>query len=132
MGLLNKVRGLVNSRESMAFLSTFNSRTGKQEICSMNSARMDRNGTISCAIVDAPKTFDNLKESKKGLMVVVGRSVGDGTLFGARLYLEMVADFSDGPEHIEMQKFVNKCFGVYTVSHRILFEVKKAEPSWEI
>jgi len=98
----------------------------------MNSARMDRSGTISCAIVDAPNTFDNLKESSKGLMVVVGRSSGDGTLFGARLYLEMVADFSDGPEHIEMQKFVNKCFGVYTVSHRILFEVKRAEPSWEI
>ncbi|MCX7022662.1 MAG: hypothetical protein NTW26_10405 [bacterium] len=132
MELLDKIRYLVNRDDATAFLATGDPQDARLEVCIMNSARMHADDTITCALVAAPHTYENLLKTKKGLLVVLGPAKDPRHIYGARVHLELLADFTEGEEYHEMQEFVNQYFGDYPVSHRLLFRAVSAEPSWEV
>jgi hypothetical protein len=92
--LIEKARSLVNANYISTTLSTV-SRNYDVNIAVITILEMVDDETIICARFGADRTYANLKETGKGVFLVL-LTPDDRTKDGVRIYVELQADLQEG------------------------------------
>lgn len=77
------------------------------------------------------KTYENLKETKKGIFMVIDPKPNPMETDGVRIEVELVKDETEGDEFDIMQDFVYKNFGHFEIKNLLTFRVTNIRPCWE-
>lgn len=125
--LLEKARELLNAN----YISTTLSTVDKQynvNIAVISIMEMIDDDTIICARFGADRTYANLKETGKGVFMVL-LTDNEQTKDGIRVYVELIADQVEG-EHYERikKRLENTRYGNFPLKNCLVFKIVNILP----
>ena len=121
MNLAQKVKEYINDR-----LTTILSmdKEGNNNIAIVNTAIMTDPTTIKIARIGTDKSYDNLKATKKAMLVVI---VPDTK--GICIAVELIKDETQGEDFETMQAFVNEEYGGFRIKNLLTFNITEIKPA---
>jgi hypothetical protein len=128
--LIKKARIIMNKHLVTTTLSTTD-KEGNVDVAIVNTAVMADPETIKCARISTKKTYENLKETGKGMFMVIAPKPNPMETDGIRIEVELIKDETEGDEFDIMQDFVHRNFGPFEIKNLLTFKITKIRPCWE-
>ncbi|ABI67535.1 hypothetical protein [Syntrophomonas wolfei] len=125
--LLEKARSLINANYISTTLSTVD-RNYEVNIAVISVLEMIGDDTIICARFGADKTYANLKETGKGVFMVL-LTDNDKSKDGIRVYVELSADLQEGEYFDRIKKRLdNTTYKNFPLKNCLVFKIVKILP----
>jgi hypothetical protein len=127
-----KARDLINRHLVTTLLSTADER-GNADAALFNSASMPDPNTVVGAQIGLKRSYENLKKTRRGVIsVIVPHPEDPLKTDGVRVYVELVADETEGEGFDELQRSLDRSLGVgFRLKSRLVFKVTEIRPLWE-
>lgn len=125
--LIEKAKELINQNHISTTLSTVN-KDYKVNVAIVSILEMIDDETIICARFGAEQTYANLKETKKGVfMVLISDNVK--TKDGVRVYVELIDDLQSGPMYERAKaRLENSNYSSFPLLNCLVFKVTAIAP----
>lgn len=125
--LLEKARSLINANYISTTLSTVD-RNYEVNIAVISVLEMLGDDTIICARFGAEKTYANLKETGKGVFMVL-LTDNDKSKDGIRVYVELSADLQEGEYFDRIKKRLdNTAYKKFPLKNCLVFKIVNILP----
>ena len=125
--LIEKARELINAN----YISTTLSTVDKDYNCNVaviSILEMIDDETIICARFGADRTYANLKETGKGVFLVL-LTDGEATKDGIRVYVELKEDLEEGEYYERIKKRLNNTkYASFPLKNCLVFKIKDILP----
>lgn len=125
--LLEKARSLIDANYISTTLSTVDSNY-EVNIAVISVMEMIGDDTIICARFGAEKTYANLKETGKGVFMVL-LTDNDKSKDGIRVYVELLDDLQEGEYYERIKKRLdNTAYSNFPLKNCLVFKITNILP----
>jgi hypothetical protein len=125
--LIDKARTLINANYVSTTLSTV-SKNYDVNIAVITILEMIDDQTIICARFGADKTYANLKETGKGVFLVL-LTPDDKSKDGIRVYVELIEDPQEGEYYDRIKaRFDNTAYAAFPLKNCLVFKIVEILP----
>jgi len=125
--LVNKARELLNANYISTTLSTVD-REYNCNVAVISVLEMIDDKTIICARFGADRTYANLKETGKGVFLVL-LTDNEKTKDGIRVYVKLVDDQQEGPYYQRIkERLANTRYSNFPLKNCLVFEITDILP----
>lgn len=125
--LIDKARDLLNKNLVSTTLSTVD-KDYNVNVAVISILEMIDDETILCARFGADKTYANLKETGKGVFLVLITGENQ-TKDGIRVYVELVSDETDGPNYEVIKTRLNQTkYAKFPLKNCLVFKIVEILP----
>ncbi|MEN6351325.1 MAG: hypothetical protein ABFD08_18285 [Syntrophomonas sp.] len=125
--LIEKARELLNANYVSTILSTVD-RDFNVNVAVISILEMIDDQTIICARFGADKTYANLKETGKGVFMVL-LTDGNNSKDGIRVYVELQDDLQEGPYYERIKaRLENTSYSRFPLKNCLVFRITNILP----
>lgn len=125
--LIEKAKDLLNRNLITTTLSTVD-KDYNVNVAVISILEMIDDETILCARFGADRTYANLKETGKGVFMVLV-SDNDKTKDGIRVYVELAGDLTEGPYYDRIQARLKATrYGDFPLKNCLVFKITNIAP----